>query len=88
MTDNEMKKQWIKYSLLAAGTLTLSLFIGGLVWSLLPVGGSTLPHWVASSIGSSFKGSALLTSVVLGILFVCSISLFSSVESVAFENQK
>lgn len=45
-------------------------FIGGLVWSLIPFGGDTLPHLMAGWTGVSFGWSALLVSSLLGLACV------------------
>lgn len=50
----------------------LITFISGLVWSVYPLGGATLPRWVEAQTDISFTISALLISVLLGIVIVLS----------------
>ena len=70
-----MKHILIHMSLSLAAKGTLVLFICGLLWSLVPLGGITLPHWLGTMIGLSFIRSALLVSILLGIMCVGSMVL-------------
>lgn len=69
-----MKTCAIKMGLQFAALAMLILFIVGFVWSVVPIGGGTLPHWVEVLSGFSFSVAALLVSVLLGVVVVISMS--------------
>lgn len=70
-----MKLMMLKTGLTIAAAAALGLFAAGLLWSLVPVGGHTLPHWIEARAGMSFRLSALLASSVLALMCVSSIAL-------------
>lgn len=48
----------------------LTLCVAGLIWSLVPFGGNTLPHRVEHLLDLSFNGAALVVSFLIGMLGV------------------
>ncbi|MDF7800043.1 hypothetical protein P4C99_11260 [Pontiellaceae bacterium B1224] len=70
-----MKKLFIQTSVYSITSISMALFMGGMVWSLVPIGGATMPHWLESISGISFNGAALLISLLLGIACVTSFAL-------------
>ena len=72
-----MKRKLSTWAIGAVGFALLCSFILGLVWSLLPVAGDTLPHHFEAWSGISFAWSALLVSSLLGLLCASSIVLLS-----------
>ncbi len=70
-----MKHLLIYLGLSMAEKGSLILFAGGLFWSLVPLGGLTLPHWLETTVGLSFIGAVTLVSTLLGIMCVGSIVL-------------
>lgn len=78
--ETMMKNQLIKSILTLAGSLALFLFIGGLFWSLQPLGERTLPQWVGASTGLPFNWAALLVSFILSLMCTGAIVLFAAIE--------
>lgn len=72
-----MKLLLLKLVLNGMATVALLLSLLGLVWSMVPLWGETLPHRVEQSTGLSFHWSALLVSSVVGIMGVGALGVFS-----------
>ncbi len=58
-------------------------FITGLVWTLVPIGGSTLPHVVEGLTGVAFGWAALLISSLLAIAAVGCIAVSALLQVIA-----
>jgi ABC-type Mn2+/Zn2+ transport system permease subunit len=54
----------------------------GLIWSIIPILGSTLPHHLEEGAGIPFRWAALLVSVLLGLMIVFAFALIGLVQSV------
>lgn len=68
------------------GKQTFIIAIGGsvfliagfsMLWAVFPLFGNTLPHLLEESAGMPFKLSALLVSLITGVLGVISMFIFS-----------
>lgn len=71
-----MKSRMLKTGLTIAAAAALGLFAAGLLWSLVPVGGHTLPHWIEATAGMSFHLAAGVVSIALSFTCVSAIALF------------
>ncbi|MDF7809275.1 hypothetical protein P4E94_17655 [Pontiellaceae bacterium B12219] len=67
-------------SIFLAVTLVFSSILG-LVWSLVPIFGKTLPHHLEAGAGISFRMAALLVSVLLGLMMVMAMALIGLVQT-------
>ena len=72
-----MKQKIILSMMTALALATLGSFLAGLLWSVVPMAGNTLPHHLADWAGVPFYGSALLVSGILGLLCVAAIVFFA-----------
>ncbi|VGO12898.1 hypothetical protein PDESU_01452 [Pontiella desulfatans] len=75
-----MKPRILEGGLRISGTLVFLAFLAGVLWSVVPFGGNTLPHWIEAALGVSFNWSALLASSVLGMMGVGAIGLFAAIQ--------
>jgi hypothetical protein len=70
-----MKNLFIKSGVSFSTAVLLSMFFGGVLWTIVPLGGITMPHWIETAIGIPFTWSAMLASILLGLICVCSIGI-------------
>ena len=63
--------------IVAAGGAAFITAIFSMLWAVFPLFGSTLPHLIEEGAGVSFKLSALVVSLVTGVLGVIAMFIFS-----------
>ncbi len=59
------------------GGAVLLAALAGVLWSIAPIGGETLPHRVAATAGVSFRLAALFVSLVSAVLGVVALFVLS-----------
>jgi hypothetical protein len=64
---------------LASALVFMSML--GLVWSIIPILGNTLPHHLEAGAGIPFQLAAFLVSIALGLLVVAAMALFGLVQT-------
>lgn len=76
-----MVKQKLYFGMTITMAITLlSAFLVGLIWSVVPMAGTTLPHHVEVWSHTSFSISALLVSFLLAMLCVSALVLFAAAQ--------
>lgn len=63
--------------ILVIGGTILSTAALGVVWSVVPISGATLPHLIEARSGLSFRLAALFVSLVSALLGVLGMFVFS-----------
>ena len=63
--------------IIVIGTAVLCAAALGVVWSVAPLGGETLPHIIEARAGLSFRLAALLVSLVSAVFGVVGMFVFS-----------
>lgn len=61
-----------------AGMALVSIMVLFVIWSVMPIGGETLPHLLERNWQWSFRFSAMLVSVITAIVGVCALVLFAT----------
>ncbi|MDF7822854.1 hypothetical protein P4B35_02415 [Pontiellaceae bacterium B12227] len=82
-----MKRKIAIWSIGTFAFALLGIFVLGLIWSIFPMVGNTLPHHLAARTGVSFGWSALLISSLLGLSLVGSIVLFAFIQTLERDGQ-
>ncbi|MDZ8118808.1 hypothetical protein [Pontiella agarivorans] len=80
-----LRQRSLLYGISTLTVLLALLFLGGLIWSMVPMFGKTLPHHLAEYAGVSFKWSALLISSLLGVVYVGWIAASAVVHAIVTE---
>lgn len=62
-----------------SGTVMAMAFVSFMVWSVIPIGGGTLPHLLEANWHWSFRFSAALVSIMSAVLGVSAILMFGAI---------
>lgn len=82
-----MKHRMISWTVRSLAAGLLLAFAAGLLWSLIPMVGKTLPNHVEEVLGISFAWSALLVSFLLGLICVSAFVLTALIQTLEYEQQ-
>ncbi|QBG48843.1 hypothetical protein EGM51_16090 [Verrucomicrobia bacterium S94] len=82
-----VKKKLFLFSVAAVMSFFGLIFLAGIIWSVVPIFGNTLPHHLAEWSGVSFKWSALLVSALLGVVCVGCITASAVIHALATDTE-
>lgn len=72
-----MSVQHSRIIVLVVGGAVFASALMSVLWSVVPIGGETLPHMIDAHSELSFRVSALLVSLVAGVLGVIAMFVFA-----------